>query len=208
MGWWSDQVVPRMVDLLLRSDDVDRLRASACDGLHGDVLEIGFGSGLNCVHYPAAVRSVTAIEPSDVAWRLAQPRIDDSPVPVVRSGPDGQRLGLPDLRFDSALTTFTMCTIPDLDQALHEVARVLRPGGRLHFVEHGRSVEPGVARWQDRLQPLQHRIAGGCHLNRPIAEHLSRSGLRLTQLEEFYDRGPKFLSYIYLGSAEKPATSA
>lgn len=205
-GWWTDHVVPRMVDLLLRADDVHRLRARACDGLHGDVLEVGFGSGLNCVHYPAAVRSVTAIEPSDVAWRLAQPRIDQSPVTVVRAGLDGQRLGLPDRCCDSALTTFTMCTIPDLDQALREVARVLRPGGRLHFAEHGRSADPGVARWQDRLQPLQHRVAGGCHLNRPIAEHLSRSGLRLIQLEEFYERRPKVLSYIYLGCAEKPAT--
>ncbi len=203
MGWWTDHVVPRIVDKALNTKEIPPLRDRVCDGLSGDVVEVGFGSGLNVAHYPPAVRSVSAVEPSDVAWRIAVPRIETAGTRVVRAGLDGQKLDLPTAGFDAALSTFTMCTIPELDVALHEILRVLKPGGVLHFVEHGRSPDASVARWQDRLQPIQFRVAGGCHLNRPIAEHVSGSGLELEDLETFYEKGPKPLSYIYLGRAVK-----
>ncbi len=204
MGWWQDHVVPRLSDRFLDTDELHRLRADSCAGLHGDVVEVGFGSGLNVRHYPSAVRSVSAVEPSDLAWRLAQPRIAAASVRVVRAGLDGAYLDLADGSVDSALSTFTMCTIPDLDLALQELARVLRPGGRLHFVEHGRSDEAGVARWQDRLQPVQGRFAGGCHIDRPIAQHLGLSDLQVERLETSYGQGPKVLAFRYVGSASKP----
>lgn len=203
MGLWTDHAVPRIVDRALNTKEIPPLRARTCLGLSGDVVEIGFGSGLNVMHYPTSVRSVSAVEPSDVAWAMAQPRLGQAQVEVVRAGLDGQRLDLPNASFDAALSTFTMCTIPDVDAALDELLRVLKPGGVLHFVEHGRSPEKSVARWQDRLQPIQRRVAGGCHLNREIAALISRSGLDLDELEMFYERGPKVMAYLYLGRAIK-----
>jgi SAM-dependent methyltransferase len=201
MGWWGEQVVPRTVDVLLGNAEVGKLRAQACAGLHGQVLEVGFGSGLNVPHYPPEVTGVTAVEPSDVAWRKARARIDAGGVDVRREGLDGQRLALPDASQDSALSTFTMCTIPDLDTALAEIRRVLRPGGRLHFAEHGLSPEAGVAAWQHRLRPLQLRLGGGCHLDRPIADLVERAGFRIGHLETFYAARPKPFGYLYLGWA-------
>ncbi len=208
MGWWCEQVVPRAADKLLGIGEVTQMRKRACAGLAGDVVEIGFGSGRNVAHYPAEVHAVWAVEPSDVAWRIAQPRIEAGHVEVHRAGLEGQRLDLPDDRFYAALSSFTMCTIPDLDAALAEVSRVLRPGGRLHFVEHGRSPDPRVARWQDRLQPLNGRLAGGCHIDRPIGAHLERSGLQVESLDTFYDSGPKPFGYCFLGTARKPADAS
>jgi ubiquinone/menaquinone biosynthesis C-methylase UbiE len=200
MGWWQEHVVPRLVDKS-RSPAVRDLRIRVCAGLSGDVIEIGFGSGLNVALYPSAVRGVWAVEPSDVAWKMARTRIAASGVPIQRAGLDGQHLTMPDARYDTALSTFTMCTIPDLDAALAEIRRALRPGGTLHFIEHGRSPEARVASWQDRLQPLNSRLAGGCHLNRPIADHLRRSGLEIEELETFYVEGPKPFTYAFLGRA-------
>ena len=206
MGWWRQHVVPRMADRLLDSEDVHRLRARACEHLRGDVLELGCGSGLNTGHYPPSVRSVAAIEPSDVAWRMAGQRVAATSVPVTRAALDGQHLQITDDSMDGVLSTFTMCTIPDLDAALSELVRVLRPGGSVHFVEHGRSDDARVARWQARLQPVNARIAGGCHIDRPIADHLRRSGLQVERLESRYDKGPKPFGFLYVGWATKPVS--
>jgi ubiquinone/menaquinone biosynthesis C-methylase UbiE len=203
MGWWTDHVVPRMADRLLDTPQIHDLRRRACVGLGGDVVEIGFGSGLNASHYPSDVRTVAAVEPSDVAWRMAQRRVRQAKVTVRRAGLDGQRLDLEPASFDCALSTFTMCTIPDLDAALREIVRVLKPGGSLHFVEHGLSPDPSVAIWQRRLQPLNKRLAGGCHLDRAIRDHVARSGLHLDDLETLYGMGPKPFGYLYLGRAVK-----
>lgn len=204
MAWWRERVLPHLVDRLLSTGEVDELRGRVCACLTGDVLEIGFGSGLNVAHYPAGVSGVWAVEPSDLAWRLAQPRIADAVRPVTRAGLDGARLELPDDRYDAVLSTFTMCTIPDLAGALTEIRRVLRPGGAVHFLEHGLSPLAKVARWQNRLQPIHGSLAGGCHLNRPIAEEVRRSGLAVQRLETFYLKGPKVFGYIFLGQACRP----
>lgn len=202
MGFYRDTVVPRIVDRVMGDRRLLEIRRRVCAGLTGEVLEIGFGSGLNVGCYPPAVTAVTAVEPSDVGWRLAGPRVERSPVPVRRSGLDGQSLPFPDDSFDSALSTWTLCTIPDASAALREIRRVLRPGAVLHFVEHGRAPDAGVERWQHRLEPLNRRVAGGCHLSRPIDELVSGSGLRLEELQRYYHSGePKPFGAMYEGRA-------
>src|SRR5688500_1922078 len=130
------------------------LRQRVCDGLHGQVVEIGFGSGHNIPYYPSAVTGVAAIEPADIGWKLAGKRLDATSMPVQRTGLDGQSLPLADNSCDTALSTWTLCTIPDVAMALQEVRRVLKPGGTLHFVEHGLAPDENVQRWQHRLEPV------------------------------------------------------
>ena len=202
MGFYETQLVPRLVNIACGNRATRARRQQVCAGLHDRVLEIGFGSGLNVAFYPAAVTSVDAVEPADVGWRLAASRIAASPIAVRRSGLDGQSLPFPDDSFDTALSTWTLCTIPDPVAALREVRRVLRPGGTLHFVEHGLAPDLGVQRWQRRLEPLQKKVAGGCHLTRPIADLLTGSGWRLLELETGYEPGaPKFLAADSTGIA-------
>jgi ubiquinone/menaquinone biosynthesis C-methylase UbiE len=203
VGWYQEQVLPRMTNVVLGSREFVPLRARVAAGLEGDVLEIGFGSGLNVPHYPPTVRRVLALDPATVGRKLAADRIAASPVPVEFVGLDGEEVPLEDVSVDHVLTTWTLCTIPDPGRALAEVRRVLRPGGTLHFMEHGRSPDPQVARWQDRLTPVQRRIAGGCHLNRPMDDLVRGSGLEITRLENFHIRGPKAFGYMFEGVATK-----
>jgi len=204
MGLWSEYVVPRIVDRACATKDVMERRAAVCEGLRGRVLEIGFGSGLNLTCLPDEVSSVVAVEPSDVGWRLSEKRRAASVVPVERSGLDGQAIDEPDGSCDAALSTFTLCTIPDAVQALREVRRVLRPGGELHFAEHGHAPDDNVARWQRRLEPWQRRIAGGCHLTRDIPALVDAAGFEVIDLEQGYAPGPapsRPFGYVYAGVA-------
>jgi len=206
MSWWEQHVVPRMVDISCNTTQLERYRRDACAGLSGRVLEVGFGSGLNVAHYPEKVEQVAAVEPSDIAWRLAQPRIARSSTTVIRTGADGQRLTEPAGSVDSVLSTFTMCTIPDLETALAELHRVLRPGGRVHFLEHGLAPDPGVRRWQRRFEPLQRRIAGGCHLTRQPVEAMRAVGFEVDDERTGYLPGPfltKPFGFVYRGTAVK-----
>ncbi len=161
MGIYAEQVLPRIINVACGMKTADPLRSRVCEGLHGQVVELGFGSGLNVPFYPAAVTMVAAIEPADLGWKLASKRLAATNIPVERSGLDGQSLPLPDDSCDTALSTWTLCTIPDVDVALREVRRVLKPGGTFHFVEHGLAPDENVQRWQHRLEPVQKRLFGG-----------------------------------------------
>ncbi len=181
------------------------LRERVCDGLQGEVVEIGFGSGLNVPFYPDSLRRVAAVEPADLGWKLAAKRLRASSIPVERSGLDGQSLPFEDDTFDTALSTWTMCTIPEIEQALGEIRRVLTPGGTLRFVEHGLAPDEGVRRCQHRLEPMQKRVFGGCHLTREIPDLLRDAGFEVTELDVFYeDRAPKFIAANSLGAAVSP----
>jgi len=204
MALWTDRILPHLVDKSLSTGDVMKERERACAGLHGQVIELGFGSGLNIEKYPAAVDSVAAVEPSDTAWRMSAVRRSESPTPVSRSGLDGQAIDEADSSYDSALSTFTLCTIPDVVLALREVHRVLRPGGAFHFLEHGLAPEPRVVGWQRRMEPVQKAVAGGCHLPRDIPALVSAAGFEIAGLEQRYLPGPGMArpwSYVHSGTA-------
>jgi ubiquinone/menaquinone biosynthesis C-methylase UbiE len=205
MGWYSDHVLPRIVNVLCDMKVAREQRQRVCEGLSGEVVEIGFGSGLNIPFYPPAVQRVAAVEPADVGWKLAEQRIGATMIPIERSGLDGQALPFPDDSFDTALSTWTMCTIPDVEAALRELRRVLKPGGELHFVEHGLAPDENVQRWQHRLNPLQQRVFGGCHLDRPIVDLVKGAGFEIKQLDTYYEQGsPKVLGANSLGVAASP----
>lgn len=204
MGLWTDRALPPLTDLALRSGRVQALRAQTCAGLAGRVLELGFGAGPNLAWLPPSVTVVEAIEPSDVAWRLSAPRRQASRIPVQRSGLDGQHLDLPTDSCDAALITFSLCTIPDPMAALAGVRRVLRPGAPVHLLEHGAAPEARVRRWQQRLDPLQQRLFGGCHLTSDLPGLLAAAGFEQCSLEADYLAGPRLLhpwTYCHRGTA-------
>jgi SAM-dependent methyltransferase len=204
-------MVPHLADMALRSPEIGELREETCRELHGRVLEIGFGSGLNLRYYPTGVTSVAAVEPSDLGWNLSEQRRARTGVPVHRSGLDGQQLDEEDDSFDSALVTFSLCSIPDPAQALSEVRRVLRPGASLHFLEHGLAPDAGVARWQRRLDPVQKRVFAGCHLSRDIPALVEAAGFEVAQLRAEYQPGPRVMRpwvHGYLGRAVRSGAAS
>lgn len=203
MGFYGEHVLPRLVDRMCGARAVRPWRAQVTEGLTGRVVEIGFGSGLNVDFYPDDVELVWAVEPAAAARRMSARRVARSTVPVRHIGLDGQALALDDASCDSALTTFTLCTIPDADRALAELRRVMRPGGRLHFLEHGLSPDPGVAEWQRRLEPLQRQLAGGCHLTREPVTLIEDAGFTVLDVDRRYARGPKPWSWFSAGVALK-----
>jgi ubiquinone/menaquinone biosynthesis C-methylase UbiE len=202
MGIYADQVLPRVQNKVMDREPLRPIRARVCAGLKGVIVEIGFGTGVNAPYYPSAVERVVAIEPSHVCMRLAEPRLAESHVVVENGGLTGERLDLPSDEFDAVLSTWTMCTIPNLDAALAEVRRVLKPGASLHFVEHGHAPDTKVARWQERIEPIWKPLAGGCHLTRRIGDDVERAGFRIENLDNYYlPREPKSMGYIYEGRA-------
>ncbi len=202
MGWWEERVVPGLVDRALKGREIGELRAETCAEMSGTVLELGFGGGLNLRHLPSSVTGLDAVEPSDRGWVHSKRRRSRHALIVNRVGLDGQRLDAVDASYDHVLCTFTLCTIPDPALALSEVRRVLGPGGTFAFLEHGLAPTPAVARWQHRLDPLQRRVAGGCHLTRDIPALVKASGLVPNAVRAQYLPGPRTpWTYGYLGSA-------
>lgn len=203
MGFYRRQVLPRVMNVVMDDKDLGEIRQRVTSGLSGVVLEVGFGSGLNVPYYPAAVRRVLAVDPATLGRRLAEVRIAKSHVAVEHIDANGDGLPVASESVDYVLVTWTICSLPDPAGALQEMHRALRPGGRLHFAEHGRSPEPGVARWQDRLNPLQRTLAGGCNLNRPVDQLVVKAGFELAHLDNFYLKGPRAIGYMYEGVAVK-----
>jgi len=202
MGFYDDRVLPHLINAVMNTKTTRAIRRRVCADLSGDVVEIGFGTGHNLPYLPATVTRLHAVEPSGLGVKLARERIAATTVPIEVIGLDGQRLPLPDASMDAALCTWTLCTIPDPVVAVREVLRVLKPGGVLHFVEHGAAPDAKVRRWQDRLNGMQQRLAGGCNLNRRIDAIVRDGGLRVEQLENFYAEGePKPFGYLYEGRA-------
>ena len=204
MGFYGDQVLPRILNKAMDTKIERAARERVCEGLHGEVVEIGFGSGLNVAYYPPEVTRILAVEPSKVSMHIAEPRIAQSSTPVEMAGLDGQRLDLPSDAFDAVLSTWTLCTIPDVAAALGEVRRVLKPGGTFHFVEHGHAPDAKVARRQERIEPFYKPFVGGCHLTRRIPDDIEQAGFDMKQLDTHYVKGiPKIFGFTFEGRALK-----
>ena len=201
MGFYRDQVLPRGINFALNTRECQILRRRVTRGLEGTVLEIGFGSGLNVPFYPRAVERVLAVDPATVGRRLAARRVSGCHAKVEYVGLRGEELPVDTGSIDAVLSTWTLCTIPDVRAALGEIRRALKPGGTLHFLEHGLSPELRVARWQQRLNPLSRFVAGGCNMNRKIEKAIQESGLVIEALENYYMSGPRVSSYMYEGVA-------
>jgi ubiquinone/menaquinone biosynthesis C-methylase UbiE len=194
--------VPRCINVALNTKETRKMRARACSDLKGEVLEIGFGSGLNLPHLPESVTRLMAVDPSGTGVKLAKSRIAASSVPVELIGLDGQHLPLEDASVDAVLCTWSLCTIPDAAAAVSEARRVLRASGTFHFVEHGLAPDEKVRRWQNRLNGLQQRMAGGCNLNRSIDAVIEAGGMKMTRLDRYYGPGlPKTFGSLYEGIA-------
>ncbi|HUY16306.1 MAG TPA: methyltransferase domain-containing protein [Acidimicrobiales bacterium] len=204
MSIYADHVLPRLQDKVMKRKETHDVRRRVCSGLAGEVVEVGFGTGLNVPYYPTVVTRVLAIEPSRVCFRLAKERIAASTVPVELAGLTGEHIDLPSESIDAVLSTWTMCTISDLEAALRELHRVLKPGGSVHFVEHGHAPDATTARWQRRIEPLNKKLAGGCHLTRRVPEYLEQAGFVIEHLDSYYfDGEPKPFGYTFEGRALK-----
>ena len=191
MGFYSTHIVPRFIDKALGTPAMQEGRNAVAAGLSGTVLEIGFGSGLNVASYPPEIELVYAVEPALTARKIAVPRIAASPIPIQYAGLHGVTVALDDNSCDGALCTFTLCTIPGVEQALAELRRVLKPGGRFHFLEHGLAPDAKTQAWQRRLDPLEKRLADGCHLTRDPVELVKAAGFELEFVHSEYTKGPK-----------------
>ena len=203
MGLYAKYIWPLLIDVGMRNKDTSRLRAAWIPHARGDVLEIGIGSGLNLPYYSPEVQRVYGVDPSLELQRMARKRAAAGRLPVeflVQSAE--QPLPLPDASIDSVVVTWALCSIPDVSPALQQMRRVLKPSGRLIFLEHGRAADPRVVAWQDRLTPLWKRFTGGCHLNRKVDELIAAAGFRITELKTCYVPGPRPMTYTYQGCAQ------
>lgn len=204
MGFYQNQILPRLQDKVMAVERLRAARARVCSSLSGDVVEVGFGTGLNIPYYPSDITKIYAVEPSAVCMRISEPRRQRSQVPIEYAGLSGERLELESESADAVLSTWTLCTIPDLTLALAELRRILKPGGRFHFVEHGHAPDPKVAHWQRRIEPVWKPLAGGCHVTRHISERVADAGFSIDRLDTYYLEGePKAFGFTFEGQAAK-----
>jgi ubiquinone/menaquinone biosynthesis C-methylase UbiE len=201
MGFYREQILPHLVHLSMRQSTLAPYRERVVSSAGGRVLEIGIGSGLNLPLYSRTVTQVVGLDPSPKLLSMAHDAKDRTCRSAELIEAVAEAIPIETRSIDTVVTTWTLCTIPDVMRALDEMRRVLKATGRLVFVEHGRSSDVGVRRWQDRLNPCWKPIAGGCHLNRPIAELIERSGFRIERLDTGYAKGPKPMTFMYEGIA-------
>lgn len=201
MGLYQDHILPCLVHLTMRQRNLAAYRARVIPAAEGRVLEIGIGSGLNLPLYGAKVERVIGVDPSPRLLAMTREAARQASIPVELIEAGAEAIPLTTGSIDTVVTTWTLCSIPGVQDAIEEMRRVLKPGGRLLFVEHGRAPDPGVCRWQDRLTPLWRRVSGGCHLNRAIGTLIESAGFRVDRLETGYMRGPKLATFMYEGSA-------
>ncbi len=204
MGIYSKFIFPRMMDCLMAHPTLSRYRAELLSDVRGKILEIGFGTGLNIPYYPKEIHNITTVDVNPGMNSLAEKRLKDFSITVDHRVLNGENLPMADDTFDCVVCTWTLCSIKNVDQAVREVYRVLKPGARFYFMEHGLSNEVNVQRWQNRLNPLQKFIADGCHLNRDIKKIIEKQNFRSLEIKNFYmENFPKTHSYSYKGIATK-----
>ncbi len=203
MGFYSNLVIPYCIDFAMSGSTLESYRQNLLENVSGEILEIGFGTGLNLPHYPENVDKITTIDPNPGMKRLARSRIAQSQITVDYKVLNGESLPMPDASFDSVVCTWTLCSIPLVNQAISEVHRLLKPGGYFFFIEHGLSPDVQIQVWQNRLTPVQKILADGCHLNRKISDLIAQQ-FNNVNIEQFYaPKLPKVIGYMYQGTAIK-----
>jgi ubiquinone/menaquinone biosynthesis C-methylase UbiE len=203
MDFYNQHVLPHVIDLGMRSQETARLRAAWIPQARGEVLEIGIGSGLNLPYYPPEVQRVYGVDPSIELQRMARKRVALARFPVEFLAQSAEQpLPLPTESVDTVVVTWALCSIPNAPEALQQMRRVLKLGGLLIFLEHGRSPDPRVVAWQDRLTPLWKRFSGGCHLNLKMDDLIAAAGFQITELKTCYLPGPRPVTYTYQGLAQ------
>jgi ubiquinone/menaquinone biosynthesis C-methylase UbiE len=201
MSFYNDRILPHVINLAMRNRELKSYRQRVVSQAHGRVLEIGIGSGLNLDFYGSRVDTILGLDPATRLLEMAQDAANRSKIPVTLITGSAQDIPIDRGSIDTLVTTWTLCSIPDAAAALQEMRRVLKPGGRLLFVEHGSAPEESVRKWQNRLNPVWKKIGGGCNLNRPIRALIEGAGFRMIRLETGYANGPKPMAYFYEGSA-------
>lgn len=203
MGFYSQKIFPYLLDWSLSDSTFNQYRQEVLAEVEGEVLEIGFGTGLNLSYYPDEIHKLITVDNNPGVHKLAHKRIEKSTITVDHRILSGENLPMADNAFDSVVSTWTLCSIEKVEQAVKEIHRVLKPGGKFFFIEHGLSNEPSIQTWQNRLNPIQNVIADGCHLNRNIRSLVEQKFNRV-DLEEFYvEKTPKFIGYMYKGVGVK-----
>jgi ubiquinone/menaquinone biosynthesis C-methylase UbiE len=202
MGFYQDRIVPHLVNLAMRNRQLAPYRERTLAQAEGRVLEIGVGSGANLPLYPDRITEILGLEPHPRLLKMASEKSGRVPVKLIDAS--AESIPLDDASVDTVVTTWTLCSIPDLANALAEMRRVLKSEGQLLFVEHGLSPDEGVRKWQNRLTPIWEKIAGGCHLNRPMRTLIENAGFRISRLDTGYMAGPKPMTFMYEGTA-RPA---
>jgi ubiquinone/menaquinone biosynthesis C-methylase UbiE len=202
MGFYEKYILPCCLDKACSIGPIEKQRAKVVPFATGHVIEIGIGSGLNLPHYDSTkIEKVTGVDPDEYIWKRSQKRRDAAKFPVERIGLSGEEIPMSENSVDTVVVTYSLCTIPDPVKALREMRRVLKPGGDILFCEHGKSSEPRIVKWQNRIDPIWSKLAGGCHSGRDIPDLIAQAGLETTELYQGYIPGPKILAYNYWGRA-------